>query len=68
MSPSGSLPFSGHHDAGSLVTIDVLLTAPAEDFEGGDFVTTDGAGKQTTHGFGRGDALVFVRLRIWPGG
>eukprot|EP00962_Isochrysis_galbana_P019045 scaffold5539_cov126-Isochrysis_galbana.AAC.2 len=87
VSPSGSLPFQGHHDAGSLLTIDVLLSTSAADFdrgdsvtaadgdgggggsvtaadfEGGEFVTAEDGGHRATHAFGRGDALVFVRLR-----
>lgn len=59
VSPSGSLPFEGHHDAGSMLTIDVLLSDPAE-FDGGAFVTTDTDGTQREHAFGRGDALIFL--------
>lgn len=59
VSASGSLPFEGHHDAGSMVTLDVLLSAASE-FDGGAFVTTEADGSKIAHTFEQGDALVFV--------
>lgn len=55
----GSLPFLHHHDSGSLITLDVLC-AHTSDFTGGQFRTLEASGEVTTHGFERGDALVFV--------
>lgn len=58
--PGGSLPYPHHYDAGSLITIDVMLSDRA-DFEGGDLRTLESSGEMLTHApFERGDALVFV--------
>ena len=59
VTPGGSLPFPTHYDAGSLVTIDVLLTDPSE-FEGGQFSTLESDGTMQPHAFQKGDALAFV--------
>ena len=40
----GRLSSERHYDAGSLVTVDVMLAAPGEDFEGGDLVTPEADG------------------------
>jgi predicted 2-oxoglutarate/Fe(II)-dependent dioxygenase YbiX len=56
--PGGSLPFPTHYDAGSLLTIDVLLTDPNE-FEGGEFATLEPDGHLKPHHFRAGDALIF---------
>ena len=69
--PGGSLPFPTHFDSSSLITIDVMLSDPSTEFEGGQFSTleADGTMKEYSH-FKKGDALVFVshkfHLRI-PG-
>ena len=56
----GCLPWIHHRDIGSLVTIDVMLSAP-EDFEGGRFQTSEVDGTLTSHtGFEHGDALFFI--------
>ena len=57
--PGGSLPFPHHYDAGSLITIDVMLS-DAEDFQGGAFSTLEVDGESREHSFAKGDALVFV--------
>jgi len=48
-----------HYDSGSLITLDLMLSATA-DFEGGSFATPEADGALQQHIFERGDALVFV--------
>ena len=56
----GCLPWIHHRDWGSLVTIDVMLSAPGE-YEGGTFQTSEVDGSLTAHtGFEYGDALFFI--------
>ncbi|KAL1529232.1 hypothetical protein AB1Y20_000187 [Prymnesium parvum] len=55
----GSLPFIHHHDGGSLITIDVMLSQPDE-FQGGEFQTLEADGTMASYDFEQGDALVFV--------
>lgn len=58
----GSLPWVQHMDHGSLVTIDVMLSDPSRDFEGGTFQTLEPDGRLRQHEaeFARkGDCLVF---------
>eukprot|EP00310_Coccolithus_braarudii_P022591 CAMPEP_0183340204 /NCGR_PEP_ID=MMETSP0164_2-20130417/6838_1 /TAXON_ID=221442 /ORGANISM="Coccolithus pelagicus ssp braarudi, Strain PLY182g" /LENGTH=239 /DNA_ID=CAMNT_0025510305 /DNA_START=137 /DNA_END=853 /DNA_ORIENTATION=- len=57
--PGGSLPYPHHHDSGSVLTIDVMLSSTQE-FEGGTFQTLEADGKLHPHKFEQGDALVFV--------
>ena len=57
--PGGSLPFPHHHDGGSLVTLDVMLSHPDE-FKGGEFQTLEADGNMRSYDFELGDALVFV--------
>lgn len=57
--PGGSLPYPTHYDAGSLITVDVMLS-DANDFEGGQFATLETDGSMRPHSFDKGDALVFV--------
>ena len=56
--PGGSLPHVDHYDAGSLVTIDVMLS-DASDFEGAAFQTLEADGTLRPHAFDRGDAVIF---------
>ena len=60
--PRGALPFARHHDAGSLVTLDVMLADPrAGEFEGSAFQTLEADGALRSYPeFARGDCLVFV--------
>jgi len=58
--PGGALPDPTHFDGGSVMTIDVMLSAPGVDFEGGEFCTAESDGSFAQHHFGLGDALVFV--------
>jgi len=55
----GGLPMPVHHDYGSLVTVDLMLSDTSE-FEGGCFQTLETDGELLTHDFERGDALFFL--------
>ena len=62
----GRLASPQHYDAGSLLTIDVMLAEPGVDFEGGMFVAPRPEADRTATPsvdrfpeFGRGDAVVF---------
>lgn len=56
---NGSLADTHHCDIGSLVTIDVMLTAPDVDYTGGQFGTLEKDGKLHMHTFEYGDVVVF---------
>ena len=57
----GGLPDPRHHDIGSLLTVDVMLSDPSADFEGGEFHTLECDGMLQPHAFSAaGDALMFV--------
>eukprot|EP00931_Biecheleriopsis_adriatica_P060529 TRINITY_DN36366_c0_g1_i1.p1 TRINITY_DN36366_c0_g1~~TRINITY_DN36366_c0_g1_i1.p1 ORF type:complete len:314 (-),score=40.58 TRINITY_DN36366_c0_g1_i1:303-1244(-) len=61
IAPSPALPDIHHHDTDSLVTIDVMLSDPTNDFNGGEFGTLQPGGElKMDYGFCRGDALIFV--------
>ena len=55
----GSLSAPDHFDEGSFLTIDCMLSS-ADEFGGGEFRTLEPDGTFATHGFDKGDALVFV--------
>lgn len=55
----GKLDCVQHYDAGSLFTIDVMLSEPGDDFDGGDFVG-NGIVEPAQAFEKRGDAIVFV--------
>ena len=57
--PGGSLAYPTHYDAGSLVTIDVMLS-DSQDYQGGEFSTLEADGHLRTHEFRKGDAICFV--------
>ncbi|CAE8672071.1 unnamed protein product [Polarella glacialis] len=57
--PGPGLPDRRHFDMDSLVTVDILLSTPGVDFEGGEFSTLEPSGALLAHSFGRGDAVVF---------
>jgi hypothetical protein len=57
--PGGALSDTKHFDGGSLVTLDVMLSSPPEDFDGGSFATPESDGSVTRHSFGQGDLVVF---------
>lgn len=52
-------PDMTHYDAGSLVTLDLMLS-DTKDFEGGSFATPEQDGTLQAHSFEQGDVLVFV--------
>jgi hypothetical protein len=55
--PGGGLGDPKHYDAGSVVTVDVMLN---DDFTGGGFETPEAPhGVMKRHPFRRGDALIF---------
>ena len=58
--PPGSLPQPYHNDEGSVLTCDLMLSNPGEDFTGGEFCTMEPDGHLVKHRFERGDCLVFV--------
>mmetsp|Transcript_43795 Transcript_43795/g.99010 ORF Transcript_43795/g.99010 Transcript_43795/m.99010 type:complete len:279 (-) Transcript_43795:121-957(-) len=57
----GQLSDPGHYDAGSLITLDVMLAEPGVDFEGGGLLTPNQDGSVSSPArFGKGDAVCFV--------
>lgn len=59
VSAAGGLPIEKHYDAGSLITMDLMLSH-TNDFEGGVFSTLEADGTLQPHVFERGDLLVFL--------
>lgn len=57
---AGGLPQPKHFDAGSLITMDLMLSDPSSGFEGGTFQTLERDGSLLQHTFERGDLLLFV--------
>jgi len=57
--PGGGIPMDKHHDFGSLLTLDLMLSTPGVDFEGGTFCTPEPDGTLTQHTFERGDLIIF---------
>lgn len=63
--PGGSLADPHHIDEGSLITLDVMLSRPCTDFDGGEFCTLEGVGNNfEKHSFGQGDAIIFVSHKM----
>jgi hypothetical protein len=60
MRPGGGLADPEHYDYGSLLTLDVMLSEPGADFEGGTFRTLEPDGSMRSHQFERGSALLFL--------
>ena len=60
VSVGGGIPMDKHHDFGSLLTLDVMLSEPGVDFEGGTFCTLEPDGSMTRHVFEQGDLMVFL--------
>lgn len=58
--PGGALSADRHYDAGSLITMGLMLSSPGEDFEGGGFVTPEADGTVARHTYDEGDLLLFV--------
>ena len=48
-----------HYDAGSLITMGLMLAEPGVDFLGGSFVTPEADGSITRHEYQKGDLVVF---------
>ena len=59
----GCLPEPTHHDTGSLITLDVMLSS-AEEFDGGEFRTLQTGGKMKDYEFEQGDAMVFCSYKF----
>lgn len=60
VSPGGGIPMKKHHDYGSLLTMDLMLSdGDGADFDGGNFQTLEPDGTLTSHRFERGDLLIF---------
>lgn len=57
--PSGGIPMAKHHDYGSLLTMDLMLSEGGVDFEGGRFQTLESNGELKSHAFEQGDLLIF---------
>lgn len=58
--PEGQLTVDKHYDAGSLITLDIMLSDPRKDFEGGDLIMPEEDGRCTVQQFSKGDAVFFV--------
>lgn len=59
--PGGGIPMKKHHDFGSLLTMDLMLSDPVGgDFRGGTFQTLEVDGELKSHSFERGDLLIFL--------
>lgn len=60
VSPGGGLADWTHLDFGSLITLDVMLADPRDDFSGGAFTTLEKDGRVERHRWERrGDAVIF---------
>eukprot|EP00929_Paragymnodinium_shiwhaense_P085531 TRINITY_DN45950_c0_g1_i2.p1 TRINITY_DN45950_c0_g1~~TRINITY_DN45950_c0_g1_i2.p1 ORF type:complete len:278 (-),score=49.76 TRINITY_DN45950_c0_g1_i2:376-1209(-) len=57
---SGRLAAKEHYDAGSLITMDIMLTQPGSDFEGGALVMPEADGSVTTVALRKGDVAFFL--------
>eukprot|EP00122_Pirum_gemmata_P020077 Pgem_evm1s18782 len=55
----GHLPDPRHYDLDSLITIDMMLTQPNVDYQGGHLQTEELDGSIKRPEFGYGDAMVF---------
>lgn len=56
----GALCAERHYDAGSLITMGLMLSRPGVDFDGGAFVTPEADGTVARHAYDEGDLLLFV--------
>jgi predicted 2-oxoglutarate/Fe(II)-dependent dioxygenase YbiX len=56
----GRLVEENHYDAGSFITMDIMLADSGVDFEGGEFITPEADGVMTLHEFQKGDAVFFI--------
>ena len=60
----GRLTDARHFDAGSIITMDIMLAEPGVDFDDGEFVTKEVDGTYSTHTFEKGDCLLFVSHKL----
>ena len=58
--PGGRLVDDKHYDAGSVITMDIMLADPGVDFTGGELVTPESDGSLSRPEFNQGDAVLFV--------
>ena len=56
VTPGGALKHEQHYDSGSIYTFDIMLAAPGDDFDGGEFVGDAGDEPAFVNA---GDAIVF---------
>lgn len=59
-SKGGRLNAERHYDAGSIITMDIMLSEPGKDFTGGELCTPEADGSVQRVDFRRGDAALFV--------
>ena len=52
MAPSEALPDTRHYDQDSLITFDILMSRPGEDFSGGDILTLEKTSSKVVDGTG----------------
>ena len=57
--PGGGLQQPTHFDYGSLITLDLMLSEPGVDFEGGRLQTLESDDSVLTHPFDQGDLVLF---------
>jgi hypothetical protein len=57
--PGGGLRQQKHFDHGSLITLDLMLSKPGEDFDGGQLQTLESDSSVLTHPFEQGDLVLF---------
>ena len=56
----GQLSERKHYDSGSLITLDVMLSQPGVDFEGGSFITPNADGTVNRPPVNQGDGIFFL--------
>ena len=56
----GKLSELGHYDSGSLLTLDIMLSEPGVDFDGGNFIFPNRDGSNYRPEICQGDAMVFL--------
>lgn len=56
----GRLAATKHYDAGSLITLDIMLADPGNDFKGGELVMPQPTGEATAINLKKGDAALFL--------
>ena len=70
----GQLKTERHLDAGSLITLDIMLAEPGVDYDGGQLITPEADGSECQPEFNLGDVCLFVSHKYhnvkvsWGGG